>query len=86
MKKMLGGLLLAASSLLAAPVVGFSVGVGAPAPVGVYAATPCPGPGYSWVAGTWVYVGGRRVWHEGYWAPPVAHFYGRDHGYAHFRR
>jgi hypothetical protein len=88
MKKMIGGLLLAASSLLAAPPVTFSVGVGLPAPVYaapapvVTAVPPCPGPGYSWVAGGWYFVGGHREWRAGYWAPPVAHF--RDHD--HFRR
>jgi hypothetical protein len=87
MKKMLGGLLLAATSLLAAPHVAFSVGVGIPAPVyaapaPVVAVAPCPGPGYTWVAGSWYFVGGHREWRAGYWAPPVAHF--RDHD--HFRR
>jgi hypothetical protein len=90
MKKVLGGLILAAGSVLAAPHVAFSVGVGvpapayvAPAPAVVAAVPPCPGPGYTWVAGGWYYVGGRRIWREGYWAPPVAHF--RDHDRDHFR-
>jgi hypothetical protein len=92
MKKTIAGLLVAASCVLAAPHVAVSIGVGVPvAPVGVYAAAPapvvaaippCPGPGYTWVAGTWLYAGGRRTWHAGYWAPPVAHF----HGYARFHR
>ena len=95
MKKMLGGLLFAASSLLAAPHVAFSIGVGVPAPVYaapapvvvapapvVAAVPPCPGPGYTWVAGSWFFVGGHREWRAGYWAPPVAHF----RGYDHFRR
>jgi hypothetical protein len=30
---------------------------------------PCPGPGYSWVAGFW---GPGRVWHAGYWNHPYA--------------
>jgi hypothetical protein len=34
------------------------------------------------VAGSWYYEGGRRIWRDGYWAPPVAHF--RDHD-DHFR-
>jgi hypothetical protein len=87
MKKMIAGLLLAASCMMAAPHVAVSIGVGVPvaplAPAAVVAAVPaCPGPGYSWVAGGWYFVGGRRVWRGGYWAPPVAHF----HGYSHFRR
>ena len=94
MKKMLGGLLLAASSLLAAPYVGVSVGIGAPTPVYaapalVAAVPPCPGPGYTWVAGSWNFVGGHREWRTGYWAPPVAHFRDHDdHGRFrdHFRR
>jgi hypothetical protein len=90
MKTMIAGLLLAAGSLVAAPRVAVSVGVGVPVgPVGVYAAVPgpvvaavpCPGPGYTWVTGGWYYAGGRRLWREGYWAPPVAHFH-----YDHFRR
>ncbi len=84
MKKMIAGLLLAASCMLAAPRVALSIGVGVPvAPAPVVAAVPvCPGPGYTWVAGGWYFVGGRRVWRGGYWAPPAAHF----HGYAHFHR
>lgn len=87
MKKMIAGLLLAASAMLAAPNVAVSIGVGVPvapvAPAAVVAAVPpCPGPGYTWMAGGWYFVGGRRVWRGGYWAPPVAHV----HGYAHFRR
>jgi hypothetical protein len=93
MKRMIAGLLLAASSLLAAPHFALSVGVGVPVgPVGVYAtapgpvvaAPPCPGPGYSWIAGGWYFESGRRLWRQGYWAPPahVEHF----RGYEHFRR
>ena len=87
MKRMIAGLLLGASGLLAAPHFSVNVGVGVPvapaydaaAPV-VAAVPPCPGPGYTWVAGGWIYVGGRRVWREGYWARP------RFDRYEHFRR
>lgn len=86
--KLIATLMLAGSSLFAGPRVSFGIGFGvpvapapmvtyaAPAPVAVYP-TPCPGPGYSWIAGGYVFEGGRRVWHEGYWRPPVAHFAGR---------
>jgi hypothetical protein len=88
MKRMIAGLLLAASGLLAAPHFSVNVGVGVPvgpvyaAPAPVVAVPPSPGPGYTWVTGGWYFVGGRRLWRAGYWAPPVAHF-GR---YEHFRR
>ena len=51
--KLIAGLILAGSSLFAAP--GFSVGVrfGAPAPVAPVYATPCPGPDYVWIGGRW---------------------------------
>lgn len=75
--KLLVGMLLAGSSLFAAPRVSIGVGVGgfgfgynAAPPVVAYA-TPCPGPGYSWVDGYWYQAGPRRLWHAGYWAPPV---------------
>jgi hypothetical protein len=89
MKKIIAGLLLGASCLLAAPHVAVGVGIGV-GPVGVYAGAPAPvvavpvspGPGYTWMAGGWYYVGGRRLWRPGYWTAPVAHF---GH-YEHFRR
>ena len=73
--KLIATLMLAGSSLFAGPRVFFGVGVGvpvvpAPAPVVAYA-TPCPGPGYVWVGGGYTFVGGRRIWHEGYWRAPV---------------
>ena len=87
MKKMIAGLILGAGCLMAAPRIGFSIGIGVPAPVAVYPAVPapapvvvavppCPGPRYTWVGGSWYYAGGRRLWRGGYWAPPahVAHF------------
>jgi hypothetical protein len=73
--KLIATLLLAGSSLFAGPRVFFGVGVGvpvipAPAPVVAYAA-PAPGPGYVWVGGGYYFVGGRRVWREGYWRAPA---------------
>jgi hypothetical protein len=61
--------LLAGSSLFAGTRVFVGVGGYAPPPVVAYA-TPCPGPGYNWVAGFWDYSGPRRFWRAGYWAPP----------------
>jgi len=86
MKRMIAGLMLAAGSLLAAPHISLNVGVGVPVgPVGVYAAPapavvvpPAPGLGYVWVAPGWYYIGGRRVWRDGYWRAPVEHFRGHE--------
>ena len=66
--------LLAGSSLCAGTRVVVGIGVGGygyapPPPVMAYAA-PCPGSGYTWVAGFWDYSGPRRFWRAGYWAPP----------------
>jgi WXXGXW repeat (2 copies) len=72
--------LLGGSTLFAAPRIAIGVEAGpvygaygytAPAPVAV-----APGPGYIWVDGFWEYVGPRRVWRPGYWAPPRAAFRG----------
>lgn len=69
MKKLIGTLILAGSSLFAGPRIAIVVGIGVPvAPAPVIAVPPCPGPGYTWVAG-YTYGG---VWHAGYWARPVA--------------
>jgi len=71
--KLLAFLLLAGSSLFAAPRVVVGIGVGGyvgPAPVVVAYAPPCPGPGYFWVAGYWYPAGARYAWHAGYWARP----------------
>jgi hypothetical protein len=80
--------------------IGVGVGVGAPvAGYGYYAPAPAyvapayvpppvpvvaPGPGYSWVAGSWYGVGPRRVWRPGYWAAPRGVYFG--HRDEHFRR
>jgi hypothetical protein len=76
--KLLAVLLLAGSSLFAAPRVVVGIGVGGyvgPAPVVAYA-PPAPGPGYAWVGGYRYPVGARYAWHAGYWTrPPYAHAY-----------
>ncbi|HTQ55672.1 MAG TPA: hypothetical protein VMI94_14490 [Bryobacteraceae bacterium] len=89
--RLLAVLLLAGSSLLAAPRVfvgvgfgGVRVGVG-PAPVYAYAPPPAAvvaygprvvRPGYTWVGGYWYPVGARWAWRAGYWArPPYARAY-----------
>jgi hypothetical protein len=50
-KKILAGMLLAGSTMFAAPRVSFGIGIGVAAPVVV--APPCPGPGYVLVNGYW---------------------------------
>ena len=92
--KFLVGMLLAGSTLFAAPRVSIGIGLGGygyvPPPV-VYAtpypvytapypvyATPYPGYGYTWVDGYWYYAGPRRLWRAGYWAPRA---YGRSYYY-----
>lgn len=67
--KLIATLLLAGSTMFAAPRISVGIGFGVPigpAPV-IAAVPPCPGPDYAWVGGAYVYVGGRRVWHDGYW-------------------
>lgn len=80
--KIIGMLLLAGSSLFAAPQFGVYVGTGhaywgPPPPVVVYAPPPPPRyyappvyvrPGYTWVGGYWTPAGRRWVWRDGYWA------------------
>src|SRR5512144_1978371 len=51
---------------------------GAPAVV----VPPCPGPGYSWIAGSWFWTGGHRSWRPGYWAAPRGRVHGR-YGWRH---
>jgi len=67
--KLLAILLLAGSSLFAAPRVIVGGWVAPPAPVVVYA-PPAPGPGYTWIAGYWYPAGPRYAWRGGYWARP----------------
>jgi hypothetical protein len=75
--KLFAVLLLAGSSLFAAPrvAVGIGVGVGIPAPAyapppapAVGYVAPAPGPGYAWVGGYWYSNGARWGWRGGYWA------------------
>ena len=90
--KLIATLILAGSSLFAAPRFSFGVNVGvpvvpvAPAPVVAYA-PPSPGPGYVWVNGYYEFVGGRRMWREGYWRGPAFHSEFRGGEFReHFRR
>jgi hypothetical protein len=70
--KLLALLILAGSSLVAAPRVVVGIGFAPPPPVVAYA-PPYPGAGYSWVAGYWYPSGPRYAWRAGYWArPPYA--------------
>jgi hypothetical protein len=74
--KLLALLLLTGGSLFAGTHVFVGIGVGGyayypppPPPVVVYV-PPCPGPGYTWVAGYWYPIGSRYYWRAGYWALP----------------
>jgi WXXGXW repeat (2 copies) len=105
--KLLAFLLLAGGTAFAGPRFSFGVRVGgylpAPAPIVAYApmpapvvayAPPCPGPGYTWVAGYWYPAGQRWAWRAGYWTrPPYArgywvapHYYGRSYYPGYWRR
>src|SRR5258705_8424981 len=93
--KFLVGMLLAASSVFAAPRVSIGIGLGGygyvPPPVvyaqpyppysAPYPVYAAPYPGYGWVDGYWYYAGPRRLWHAGYWAPRYGRsYYGRGYG------
>lgn len=91
--KLIATMLLAGSTMFAAPGihvgVGLNFGVPAPAPVVVAppvvaAVAPCPGPDYVWIGGYYDFVGGRRVWHDGYWQHHA--FAPRYEAGRHFRR
>ena len=86
--KLLAVLLLAGSSLFAAPRVVVGLGWGPP-PARVYAVPPAPGPGYAWVAGYWYPAGPHWAWRGGYWARrpyPGAYWVGpRWHGHHYYR-
>jgi hypothetical protein len=76
MKKILAGLILAGSTMFAGPGISVGIGLGVPAaPAAVYFAPPvvgvAPGPGYIWTPGAFYFSGGQRLWHAGFWAPPV---------------
>jgi len=81
--KILAGLLLAGSTVFAAPRVSFGIGFGAPAPVVVEAVPPCPGPGYVFLNGYWQLPAAPRVWHGDYYRSAPARF---DRHVEHFRR
>ena len=88
MKNILAGLVLAGGSLFAGPHISVGVGIGVPvapayvAPAPVVVVPPMPGPGYAWVDGYYGFVGGHRVWHDGYWRAQVV----RGHFDRGFRR
>jgi hypothetical protein len=75
--KLMATLLLAGSSLFAAPRIGVGIGIGvpvAPAPVVVAPpivgyVPPCPGPGYAWLGGSWVFRGGPGYYGPAYRGP-----------------
>ena len=88
-KKILAGLLLAGSTMFAAPRVSFGIGIGVPGPVVVAppvvaAVPPCPGPGYVFVNGYWQ-LGGGPGWRGAYGRAPE-HFDHFDRHADHFRR
>ena len=76
--KWLAVMMLAGTSLFAGTPFSVGIGIGVPVyapppPVVYYAPPPCPGPGYTWVAGYWYPAGPHYYWHAGYWArPPYA--------------
>ncbi|HEX5227583.1 MAG TPA: hypothetical protein VFW44_07725 [Bryobacteraceae bacterium] len=78
-KKLLVGLLLAGSTMFAAPRFGFGVSFGTPAPV--VATPPCPGPGYEFINGYWQFVGVHRDWdhdRDDYRRPERVQHFDRD--------
>jgi hypothetical protein len=85
-KKILAGLLLAGSTMFAAPRISFGVGFGGPvfAPPMVAAVPPCPGPGYVFVNGYWQ-LGVGRNWRQDDRRAPE-HFEHFDRHAEHFRR
>lgn len=99
--KLLALLLLAGSSVFAAPGVFVGVRIGGgyyappppPAPVVSYVA-PAPAPGLVWVGGYYNWVGSRYYWHQGYWAHPpyygarwvAPRYYGHRYYGGHWRR
>lgn len=90
--KILAGLLLAGSTMFAAPRISFGIGFGTPAPVVapvVAGVPPCPGPGYEFIDGYWQFTGGPAYFRQ---PVRVEHFdrdrVDRGHGDRddHFRR
>ena len=83
---LLGVALLAGGTLFAQPRISVGIGVGGYGP-GVYPppayvqqyVPPCPGPDYTWIAGSW---GPRNVWVPGFWRAPVYRSYRAEPRYA----
>src|SRR5437763_17164422 len=80
-KKLLAIMALAAGSMFAQTRFSIGVNIGGGyspayyAPAYVAPVLPCPGPGYSWIAGYYSDAGyGRRAWVPGYWRAPVVHY------------
>ena len=77
--KLIATLLLAGSSLFAGPRIGIGIGIGVPvapapvivAPPVVAVIPPCPGPGYVWLGGAWVFRGGPAYVGPRYFHGPV---------------
>jgi hypothetical protein len=65
-------MLLAGGSMFGQISIGIRIGAPPPPRVVRYR-PPSPGPDFFWVDGYWYVVGGRYVWHPGYWTrPPYA--------------
>jgi len=76
-KKLLAVMALAAGSMFAQTRFAVGVNIGGGYSLAYYApgyvapAPPCPGPGYTWIAGYYSDAGyGRRAWVPGYWSAP----------------
>ena len=79
-KSFLALMFLAVSSSLFAAHFSVGIGVGVGPAYGYYAAPPpplavayyppSPGPGFTWVSGSYYPVGPRYVWRAGYWTRP----------------
>src|ERR1700722_13894495 len=81
MRKLLS-LLVLSVGLAAAVDLSIGVNIGAPPPIRVETRPIAPGPDFLWVDGYWYVVGGRYVWHSGYWSRPPyagAHWVGPHH-------
>lgn len=68
--KLLVAFLLVCGAALAGTHVSIGIGVGGYYPAPAYAVvSPCPGPGFYWIPGSWHWSGPRHLWRDGYWAP-----------------
>ena len=69
--KLLALVLLAGSSLFAAPALGVGIEIGAPPPPPRvhYVRPVAPGPNHVWINGYYEPLGAQFRWREGYWAP-----------------